>query len=38
MTDVVHELPAQHVEAIGDVRVKSFTGGDAQRWDAFVDR
>ncbi len=38
MTDVVDASPTQAVSASGEVLVKSFAGGDAQRWDAFVER
>jgi len=37
MRDVVHASPAPGVGVSGEVRVKSFAGGDARRWDAFVD-
>jgi FemAB-related protein (PEP-CTERM system-associated) len=40
MTDVVHASPGQAPGALAPagVRVRPFSGGDAPRWDAFVDR
>jgi len=36
MMEVAQPSPARAADALGEVRVKSFAAGDAQRWDAFV--
>ena len=37
MSDLADASAARAVGALGDVRVRSFAGGDAARWDAFVE-